>query len=66
VVSRWWRARLDVTPDPAATRAMFSQRQPLGRMGRPEEIALMAVYLASDESAFVTGSVMVIDGGAVM
>jgi 2-keto-3-deoxy-L-fuconate dehydrogenase len=35
-------------------------------MGRPEEIALMAVYLASDESAFVTGSVMVIDGGAVM
>jgi 2-keto-3-deoxy-L-fuconate dehydrogenase len=60
------RARIDVTPDPAATRAMFSQRQPLGRMGRPEEIALMAVYLASDESAFVTGSVMVIDGGAVM
>jgi 2-keto-3-deoxy-L-fuconate dehydrogenase len=60
------RARIDVTTDPAATRAMFSQRQPLGRMGRPEEIALMAVYLASDESAFVTGSVMVIDGGAVM
>jgi 2-keto-3-deoxy-L-fuconate dehydrogenase len=60
------RSRIDNTPDPQATRAMFSQRQPLGRMGRPEEIALMAVYLASDESAFVTGSVMVIDGGAVM
>lgn len=60
------RSRIEDTPDPQATRAMFSQRQPLGRMGRPEEIALMAVYLASDESAFVTGSVMVIDGGAVM
>lgn len=60
------RARIADTPDPAATLAMFSQRQPLGRMGRPDEIALLAVYLASDESAFVTGTAMVIDGGAVM
>ncbi len=60
------RARIDDTPDPAATRAMFSQRQPLGRMGRPEEIAMLAVYLASDESAFTTGTAVVIDGGAVM
>lgn len=60
------RARIDDTPDPAATRAMFSQRQPLGRMGKPEEIALLAVYLASDESSFVTGTAVVIDGGAVM
>jgi 2-keto-3-deoxy-L-fuconate dehydrogenase len=60
------RARIAQTPDPAATLAMFSQRQPLGRMGRPEEIAMLAVYLASDESAFVTGTAMVIDGGAVM
>jgi NAD(P)-dependent dehydrogenase (short-subunit alcohol dehydrogenase family) len=38
-------------------------RQPLGRMGRPDEIADMAVYLASDEAAFMTGSGVVIDGG---
>ncbi len=60
------RQRIDATPDPAATLAMFSQRQPLGRMGRPEEIAMLAVYLASDESSFTTGTAVVIDGGAVM
>lgn len=38
-------------------------RQPIGRMGRPDEIAGLAVYLASDESGFVTGSAMTIDGG---
>lgn len=38
-------------------------RQPIGRMGRPDEIAGMAVYLASDESGFVTGSALTIDGG---
>ena len=36
---------------------------PLGRLGRPEDVALMALYLASDESSFVTGATMVIDGG---
>jgi 2-keto-3-deoxy-L-fuconate dehydrogenase len=43
--------------------AAFQQRQPMGRLGRPEEIAMLAVYLASDESAFTTGAVYVIDGG---
>jgi NAD(P)-dependent dehydrogenase (short-subunit alcohol dehydrogenase family) len=38
-------------------------RQPIGRMGRPDEIATAALYLASDEAAFVTGSAFVIDGG---
>ena len=38
-------------------------RQPIGRMGRPEEIADLAVYLASDEAGFMTGSEVVIDGG---
>ncbi len=38
-------------------------RQPIGRMGRPDEIAHAALYLASDEAAFVTGSALVIDGG---
>lgn len=43
--------------------AAFRQRQPMGRLGRPEEIAMLAVYLASDEAAFTTGAVYVIDGG---
>ncbi|GCF11660.1 SDR family NAD(P)-dependent oxidoreductase [Dictyobacter arantiisoli] len=43
--------------------AKLHARQPIGRMGRPEEIASAALYLASDEAAFVTGSALVIDGG---
>ncbi|MFS2136940.1 SDR family oxidoreductase [Duganella sp. Dugasp56] len=41
----------------------FAARQPMGRLGLPEEIAALAVYLAGDESAFTTGTVHVIDGG---
>jgi NAD(P)-dependent dehydrogenase (short-subunit alcohol dehydrogenase family) len=44
-------------------RQQLHARQPLGRMGRPDEIAYAALYLASDEAAFVTGSALVIDGG---
>ena len=44
-------------------RAELHQRQPLGRMGRPEEIASLVLYLCSDEAAFVTGPLMNIDGG---
>jgi 2-keto-3-deoxy-L-fuconate dehydrogenase len=47
----------------ADVRAQFEARQPMGRLGRPEEIAALAVYLASDESAFTTGTVSLIDGG---
>jgi len=43
--------------------AEFEGRQPMGRLGRPDEIAALAVYLASDESAFTTGTVSVVDGG---
>ncbi len=46
-----------------AVRQTLHARQPLGRMGQPEEIAAAALYLASDEAAFVTGSGLVIDGG---
>jgi 2-keto-3-deoxy-L-fuconate dehydrogenase len=44
-------------------RRAFIDRQPMGRLGTPEEIAALAVYLASDESAFTTGTIHVIDGG---
>lgn len=44
-------------------RAMFVSRQPMGRLGKAEEIAMLAVYLASDESAFTTGTAQIIDGG---
>ncbi len=44
-------------------RAELNQRQPMGRLGRPDEIAHLALYLASSEAAFVNGAEMVIDGG---
>jgi NAD(P)-dependent dehydrogenase (short-subunit alcohol dehydrogenase family) len=44
-------------------RQQLHARQPLGRMGQPDEIAAAALYLAADESSFVTGSLLVIDGG---
>ena len=46
-----------------AARRAFVERQPLGRLGTPEEVAALAVYLASDEAAFTTGAIHVIDGG---
>jgi 2-keto-3-deoxy-L-fuconate dehydrogenase len=42
---------------------MFVGRQPMGRLGTADEISALAVYLASDEAAFTTGSVMISDGG---
>jgi 2-keto-3-deoxy-L-fuconate dehydrogenase len=47
----------------AQVEAAFVGRQPMGRLGRVEEIAALAVYLASDESSFTTGTVQLIDGG---
>jgi 2-keto-3-deoxy-L-fuconate dehydrogenase len=47
----------------AQVEAAFVARQPMGRIGRAEEIAALAVYLASDESAFTTGTAQIIDGG---
>lgn len=46
-------------------RAAFIARQPVGRLGQPEEIAALAAYLASDESAYTTGTANIIDGGWV-
>ncbi|WP_116091690.1 SDR family oxidoreductase [Sphingomonas crusticola] len=55
--------RLRATGDEAAARAAFVARQPMGRIGKPQEIAEVAVMLASDEARFMTGTNIVIDGG---
>jgi 2-keto-3-deoxy-L-fuconate dehydrogenase len=49
-----------------AARSAFVARQPMGRLGTPEEIAALAVYLGSDEAAFMTGQAVVIDGGLTL
>ncbi len=59
-------ARIAAFDDPEAAREAFIARQPLGRLGTPEEIAALAVYLASDESAYTTGSTIVADGGLTL
>jgi 2-keto-3-deoxy-L-fuconate dehydrogenase len=56
-------ARLREYADPEKAYAEMTSTQALKRMGRPEEIAAAALYLAADESAFVTGSSLIIDGG---
>lgn len=55
--------RMKATGNYAAARKAFVERQPMGRLATPEEIAALTVYLASDESAFTTGQAHVIDGG---
>jgi NAD(P)-dependent dehydrogenase (short-subunit alcohol dehydrogenase family) len=50
-------------PDPEAERRSRTAGIPLGRMGQPEDVAQMAVYLASDESSWITGAAMPLDGG---
>ena len=56
-------SRLKEYPDPKKAYAEMASTQALGRMGRPEEIAAAALYLASDEASFITGSDFIIDGG---
>jgi 2-keto-3-deoxy-L-fuconate dehydrogenase len=55
--------RLRATGDHDAALADFEARQPMGRLGQPDEIAALALYLASDEASFTTGQVHIIDGG---
>jgi len=58
-----WEGRVQAAPNPVQAKKDFIKRQPMGRLGTPEEIAKLAIYLASDESDFVTGVVHPIDGG---
>jgi NAD(P)-dependent dehydrogenase (short-subunit alcohol dehydrogenase family) len=58
--------RLDAAPNPEEARESFLSLQKMGRFGKPEEIAKLAVYLASDESAFTTGQEFIIDGGMAL
>ncbi len=55
--------RIDTAADPVAQRKLFISRQPMGRLGTAEEIADLALFLASDESSFITGAEFKIDGG---
>lgn len=55
--------RINAFPDPVEARKMFVARQPMGRIAKPEEIAPVIVFLASDESIFATGNVWSVDGG---
>ena len=63
VASPSLEARIAAQADPVAARAAFVARQPMGRLGHPEEIAALAVYLASDEASYTTGQAHIIDGG---
>ena len=58
-----WEDRVKFSKDPVKAKKDFIARQPMGRLGTPEEIANLAVYLASDESNFITGVTHTIDGG---
>ncbi len=63
VDSPWVGRLLDMAADPVAARQTLVARQPMGRLGTPEEVAAAALYLASDDAAFITGTGLVIDGG---
>jgi len=58
--------RINANADAEAARKAFIARQPMGRLGTAEEMASLAVFLASDEAAFATGQAFIVDGGLVM
>jgi NAD(P)-dependent dehydrogenase (short-subunit alcohol dehydrogenase family) len=63
VDTAYYDQMLRQSPDPDALRRSLAERQALGRMGTPEEIADGILFLACDESRFATGSILTVDGG---
>ena len=63
VFSPSWQDRVNQSPDPVQAKKDFIARQPMGRLGTADEIAAVAVYLASDDATFTTGSTIHVDGG---
>jgi NAD(P)-dependent dehydrogenase (short-subunit alcohol dehydrogenase family) len=61
----WIDERLQEAPDPKAALATLVARQPMGRLGTPEEMAAAYLFLASEESSFTTGTALVVDGGFI-
>ena len=57
-----WRSRRDASGRPLRKRE-FDELHPMGRMGTPEDVAALALYLASDDSSWMTGSILTLDGG---
>ncbi|MGK6314371.1 SDR family oxidoreductase [Neorhizobium sp. DT-125] len=60
------QGRIDQSADPEEMRRAFISRQPMGRLGTVGEMAAAVVYLASDETAFMTGQVLIVDGGQTL
>lgn len=58
--------RMQALPDPEAARAAFIARQPMGRLGKDEEIAQAVLFASCDEAAYMNGSIISIDGGALL
>ena len=63
VFSPSWQDRVNQSPDPVQVKKDLIARQPMGRLGTAEEIAAVAVYLASDDATFTTGTTISVDGG---
>ena len=63
VFSPSWQDRVNQSSDPIQAKKDFIARQPMGRLGTAEEIAAVAVYLASDDATFTTGTTISVDGG---
>ena len=58
--------RINAFDDPVQARKDFVARQPMGRLGRSEEVAWLALFLGSDEASYITGHAYLVDGGMAM